>query len=107
TAGNEAFERYEGFFGTQESGRFLRYVTPHQARDVRLEDFLSQSDQERIMNVTGANSVKAAYAQLFHGPVRDQTDILSGLDHTTSTNLSLVWNRLRGLADASVKTESV
>jgi hypothetical protein len=98
-AGNQAFTKYEEFFGSQESSRFVRYSTPQQSSDVQLEDFLSQDDKERILTLTGARTIKASFAELYHGPADQQREMFAALDPVTVSNLSVTWPRLQALAE--------
>lgn len=97
-AGNTAHARYEAFFGVSESSRFVRYATPERAVDIRLEDFLSHDDQQRLLDLTGAGTVKTAYAELYHGSEAQKKKMFTNLDAITVSNLSVTWERLQQFA---------
>jgi predicted ATP-dependent endonuclease of OLD family len=97
-AGKEAATRYQKFFGTHESQKLVLYATPQQSDNVKLEDFLSQDDQERLLTITQSKHLKAAIADLYFRGESDQALMFSALDEQSVENLSLVWNSLSGLA---------
>jgi hypothetical protein len=98
SAGTRAKRAYAKFFGSHEGDRILTYATPQQSDDVTLEDFLSQDDQQRLLDTTGASHVKAAIATLYYSDQQYQESLFQSLDSATLDNLTLITERLKQLS---------
>lgn len=95
--GRRARGRYRSFFGERETEKFWLYVTPDRTENVKLEDFFSEVDAEKLLNLTGATSLKVALPALHYGSVEDARDFIQGLNEITTTNLSLLHAELESL----------
>lgn len=98
-AGKAAADRYQRFFGTHESQKLILYATPQQSENVKLEDFLSQMDRQRLLSVTQSQHLKAAFADLYYRPVDDQKAVFDSLDPQSVGNLSIIWASLHDLSN--------
>lgn len=94
-AGKTAFRSYEKFFGAGEISRFLMYSTPSGPENIKLEDFVSGVDKERILSITETKHMKTAITQLYFLNDDKQKEFFSGLNNTTLENLSVVKGQLK------------
>ena len=95
--GRQARARYKEFFGSQQGQRLILYTTPSEGDDVKLEDFLSESDTERLRGLTEAQKTKRGIAELFFAGDDLQREFFSGLDTVTKENLEPILGRLEEL----------
>lgn len=99
TAGRKAARQYAHFFGSREQANFVHYATPGATGDVRLEDFLSSEDQKDLLDLTAADSVKAALPELYYERESLQREFIANLRPQTMSNLSIIQGRLRRLCE--------
>jgi predicted ATP-dependent endonuclease of OLD family len=63
--GIDAFEKYEKYFDKGESCKWILYSLPNKNNKVKLEDFMSDKDKERLKKLVGDKSIKKGIIALY------------------------------------------
>jgi predicted ATP-dependent endonuclease of OLD family len=91
--GKEAKKKYLKEFGEH----FEQFIFMYQVKkkSFELEDYLSKSDQTKLMSITNTDNLKRSIGFLFHDYKEHQEGFIKNLDENTLSNLEEVFELLR------------
>lgn len=89
--GLTAKNKYTNIFGEKEAVNFLLYSIGHKHK-VKLEDFLSTFDQNRLLEITNAKDLKKGIIALYFDSEENQKKFFNELSDETSVYLSFFDN---------------
>lgn len=95
--GRKARDRYEAFFGAQEVQKLVLYTTPAETQELRLENFLSGPDTERLWKITESQNAKRGITKLFFLDPTAKKRFFKELNEVTKQNLKSMIERLERL----------
>lgn len=98
TEGRNAFKKYKKYFGEKEALRFFKYEKPNKKDNVVLEEFFSEDDAKKLLEITGIDNLKSAIIFLYF--TEDETirrRFIKKLSVETINNMSIVFIKLNEL----------
>ena len=91
-AGQQAALKYKNEFGEKIATHI--YLYQEKEPDFELEDFLDNSDKEKLKKVTHSTDVKRAFGFLFYDYKSDQKDFIKNLSKKSLSNLKNTLKRI-------------
>lgn len=87
-AGEQALQKYQRFFGLDESKNWYKYKITN-GNEVKLENILSSQDQQRLSSITNMVDLKKAITTLFFFSETQKNTFWEGVNDETKNNLKL------------------
>lgn len=94
-AGKDAVKKYKLEFGELIGAKLFNYKSSK--AEFKLEDYLSDKDQSRLMELTNSEDIKRALGFIFYDYKKKQKEFISDLDDETVSNLEDCLVRIRKL----------
>ncbi len=96
-AGRDAFTKYKRHFGEEQSEYWIKYKIGQKERDVKLENLLDVSDQEKLKKMFQTSDVKRAIPLLFFADETDKKDFCKKLSKDTIANIQQLSNEIKAI----------
>lgn len=90
--GRQAAKTYIKEFGAAIEKKILFY---NDSKDFVLEDFLSEDDKKRLLDLTNSTQIKRAFGFLYYDYKGSQKEFIKNLSKETLQNLSIVLDRIK------------
>jgi hypothetical protein len=84
-AGQQAIQKYTRFFGDMEKEHWKKYIKAD-GSETKLEQILSQTDQQRLNSLTNSKDLKRAITSLYFS--KDKNAYWNGIDSETKSNIN-------------------
>ena len=98
-AGNEAFDKYQSYFGERESKKWIKYKDRKSSSKVTLEKMISANDQHRLKTLLALNSTKKSIPALYFSSEKMQEEYFKNLDSETKGNFDLLEQELKAILE--------